>query len=36
MFCQAAAVLEIIHPLLGLVKTGVLAPIMQVCKIGLI
>lgn len=30
MFCQAIAVLEIIHPLVGLVKTGVVAPFMQV------
>lgn len=30
MFCQAAAVLEVIHPLLGLVKTGIVPPLMQV------
>ncbi|XP_045156278.2 very-long-chain (3R)-3-hydroxyacyl-CoA dehydratase 3-like [Mercenaria mercenaria] len=30
MFCQTAAVLEVIHPLLGLVKTGALAPLLQV------
>ncbi|KAL4227985.1 hypothetical protein ACF0H5_013423 [Mactra antiquata] len=30
MFCQLVAILEIIHPLMGLVKTGVMAPIMQV------
>ena len=30
MVCQAIAVLEVIHPLLGLVKTGVISPLMQV------
>ena len=30
MFCQIAAVLEVIHPLLGLVKTGAFAPLLQV------
>ncbi|KAL3866661.1 hypothetical protein ACJMK2_043944 [Sinanodonta woodiana] len=30
MVCQVAAILEILHPLLGLVKTGVFAPLMQV------
>jgi len=30
MFCQSVAVLEVIHPLVGLVKTGALAPFMQV------
>ena len=28
--CQILALLEIVHPLTGLVKTGVAAPIMQV------
>jgi len=28
--CQLAAFLEIIHPLGGIVKTGVMAPFMQV------
>ncbi|KAH3831120.1 hypothetical protein DPMN_104382 [Dreissena polymorpha] len=36
MFCQATAVLEIIHPLIGLVKTGVVAPVMQVGGRGFI
>ena len=31
MICQLLAVLEIIHPLLGWVRTGVIMPIMQVC-----
>ena len=30
MVCQAFAVLEVIHPLVGLVKTGVMSPLMQV------
>ena len=30
MICQLLAVLEIIHPLLGWVRTGVVMPIMQV------
>ncbi|EDV26485.1 uncharacterized protein TRIADDRAFT_54534 [Trichoplax adhaerens] len=29
-FCQALAVLEVIHPLLGIVKSGVLTPAIQV------
>lgn len=28
--CQLAAFLEVIHPMVGIVKTGVLAPFMQV------
>ena len=28
--CQMAAFLEIVHPAVGLVKTGVIAPAMQV------
>ena len=30
MVCQAFAILEVIHPLVGLVKTGVMSPLMQV------
>ena len=30
MICQLLAVLEIIHPLLGWVRTGIIMPIMQV------
>ena len=30
MVCQLAAFLEVIHPMLGLVKTGVIAPLAQV------
>ena len=30
MICQVAAFLEVIHPMLGLVKTGVIAPLAQV------
>jgi len=29
--CQLAAFLEVVHPLIGIVKTGVMAPFMQVC-----
>ncbi|WAQ97824.1 HACD3-like protein, partial [Mya arenaria] len=36
IFCQSVAVLEIIHPLFGLVKTGALAPFMQVGGRGFI
>ena len=28
--CQLAALLEVIHPIVGIVKTGVMAPFMQV------
>lgn len=28
--CQLAAFLEVIHPIVGIVKTGALAPFMQV------
>lgn len=28
--CQLAAFLEVIHPMVGIVKTGILAPFMQV------
>ena len=30
MACQLVAFLEVIHPLLGLVRTGVFAPLAQV------
>lgn len=30
MVCQTAAIMEILHPMLGLVKSGALAPLMQV------
>ena len=30
MICQGFAVLEVIHPMVGIVKTGVVAPLMQV------
>lgn len=30
MICQSAAVLEVLHPLLGWVKTGVIAIVLQV------
>ena len=30
MVCQTFACLEVIHPLIGLVKTGVMPPLMQV------
>ena len=30
MVCQFVAMMEIIHPLLGFVKTGVFAPLAQV------
>jgi very-long-chain (3R)-3-hydroxyacyl-CoA dehydratase len=30
MICQLVAFLEVVHPLLGLVKTGVVAPLAQV------
>jgi hypothetical protein len=31
MVCQMASILEIVHPLLGWVKTGALMPLIQVC-----
>lgn len=30
MVCQTAAIMEILHPMLGLVKSGAIAPLMQV------
>lgn len=32
MVCQSAAILEVLHPLVGWVKTGVAATLMQVLK----
>lgn len=34
--CQLAAIVEVINPIIGIVKTGVLAPFMQVCGRGFI
>jgi len=31
MICQMLAVLEVLHPLLGWVRTGALMPFFQVC-----
>lgn len=31
--CQLASFLEVIHPVVGIVRTGVLAPFMQVCLV---
>ncbi|XP_013389788.1 very-long-chain (3R)-3-hydroxyacyl-CoA dehydratase 3 [Lingula anatina] len=36
MICQIAALVEIINPLLGIVKTGVMAPLMQVLGRGIV